>query len=122
MSSHWERPQGRKVQKDQEKKKIRKEEKSKQLEAMVERITNDKKQLHDEKMAKIDMLVEIEKEKIKLKIEIKKEKVKQKDCLITMVEKEKNEKIMLMDISGLDEVQQEYIMKRRLQILQNMKN
>lgn len=29
---------------------------------------------------------------------------------------------MMMDISGLDAMQQEYIMKRRLQILQNMKN
>ncbi|XP_042423527.1 glutathione S-transferase T3-like [Zingiber officinale] len=122
MSSHWERPQGRKAKKDQEKKKNHKEEKSKQLEAVVERITNDKKQLHDEKMAKTDMLVEIEKEKIKLKTEIEKEKVKQKDCLITMAEEEKNEKILLMDISGLDEVQREYILKRRLQILQNMKN
>lgn len=122
MSPPWERPHGIKAQKNQEKKQKCKEEKTTQLEAVVDRITNDKRQLHDEKMAKIDMLAEIEKEKIKLKIEIEKEKVRQKDRLITMAEEEKNEKIMMKDISGLDAMQQEYITKRRLQILQNTKS
>lgn len=64
MSPLWERPQGMKAQKNQEKKQKRKKEKTTQLEAVVDRITNDKKQLHDEKMAKIDMLAEIKKRRL----------------------------------------------------------
>lgn len=43
MSPSWERPPGMKAKKNQEKKQKHKEEKITQLEAVVERITNDKK-------------------------------------------------------------------------------
>lgn len=59
-----------------------------------------KKQLHDEKMAKIDMLAEIENEKIKLKNEIKKEKGEAERPFDHDGRGRKNEKIMMMDISG----------------------
>ncbi|KAG6710624.1 hypothetical protein I3842_05G011000 [Carya illinoinensis] len=120
-----ERPPGKKVEKEREKKRKSREREDKEFSEALREMTDDRKILmveRKESLMRVENrnaeLLEIKKKKVEMEIKAQEER-----SMILAEKKRKNDmEIMKLDIGSMNSVQQEYFHNLQMEILEEQRN